>query len=165
MKTKVLDLKKILVLTFVMALSVSLSAFSQSEGNAVVIKGGYQTEKEMGGLGVEGRIGLVKNLRLSPDLIFLFPKDNVTGLDADANLELSFPVSSEVSLYPLAGLNMSNGRFSKDDYHNEWTNWGFNMGAGMDYNLTSKSFLNVSFRYTFNKTDFASFFVGYGIRL
>lgn len=159
-----LNLKKF-VLAAVLMLSISCGAMAQSDGNAVIIKGGYQTGKEMGGLGLEGRIGLVKNLRLSPDLIFLFPKNHVTGLDADANLELSFPVSRDVSLYPLAGLNMSNGRVSWGDQHHGWTDWGFNMGAGLDYNLTKNNFLNVSFRYTLNNTDFASFFIGYGIRL
>ena len=155
-------MKKLLLMAAVAVFSIS--GFAQTGEKSVLVKGGYQTEFERFGLGVEGRYGLTDNFRVAPDVIFLIPNNHTTGLYVNANLHYTFPLQDNLTLYPLAGIAMANNRVSFAGESWRDTDFGLNLGAGVDYNLDSNSYVNVEFRYTFIDPDYALFTVGYGIK-
>lgn len=155
-------MKKIL---FVILLTVvSMGAFAQKGAVSGHAKGGFQFDPARFALGAEGRYGFTNEIRGAADVLFVFPKDHVTGLDVNVNVHYVFPIADGLDLYPLAGLNVANYRFSYKGFTNSGTNFGFNIGAGADYALSAKTYLNAEFKYAFSKGDYASLMFGYGIR-
>jgi outer membrane protein X len=152
-------------LIFILILAFLASgARAQIRTESAHLKLGYATERKQFGVGAQVRLGLTDALRIAPDAILFLPKNHTVGLDFNANLEYDIRLQSNVGLYPLIGLSMANTRFSYrgDSYGN--TDFGINLGAGVDYDISKSNYLNVEFRYTFNDWDYASLFVGYGFK-
>lgn len=157
-------MKKVL-LGIVLAAVFSLGIQAQTGSKAIMPKLGYQTEAKRFGLGVEGRYFFTDNIRVAPGLTFLFPKNHVTGLDVDINVHYVFPIQSGFSVYPFIGGAMLNNRFSYSGESASFTDFGFNIGAGAQYDVTDNGYVNFEFKYTFvDGTDPAYFMLGYGIR-
>lgn len=157
-------MKKVL-LGIVLAVVFSLGIQAQTGSKAIMPKLGYQTEFKRFALGVEGRYFFTDNIRVAPGLTFLFPKDHTTGLDVDINVHYVFPIQSGLAVYPLIGGAMINNRFSYSGESVSWTDFGFNIGGGIQYDVTSNGYANFEFKYTFKENkDPAYFMLGYGIR-
>ena len=171
-KTK--KMKKLLVVLLLTI--VSVGAFAQQGTVSGHVKGGLAFDPTRFGVGAEARYGITNEIRGAADVLFFFPKDNVTGLDFNINAHYVFQVADGLDIFPLAGLNIANGRYSASGEMKKWlkaagqktsfgsTNFGFNIGAGADYALSEKTYLNAEFKYTFSKGDFAQLMFGYGIR-
>lgn len=153
--------KLLLIIAFVAAV---MSANAQIGDKSVLVKAGYETDFKRFGVGAEGRYFLTENIRLAPDVIFFFPKDHNTGLDINVNAHYVFPLQDGLSVYPLAGVQMANNRFSYEGFTDSSTKFGFNIGVGFDYNLSDVNYVNAQFQYTFNDWDYALFSIGYGIK-
>lgn len=152
------------VLLIIALIAFSFGVFAQKDQRSVLVKAGYETDWKRFGIGAEGRYYIADQVRLAPDLVLFFPKNNTIGMDINVNAHYVFPLQDGLSIYPLAGLQMSNNRWSKSGDSNSWTDFGFNLGFGADYELDSKSYVNAQFQYTLNDWDYALFTVGYGIR-
>lgn len=165
-------MKKVL-LVLLLAI-VSTGAFAQQGAVSGHIKAGLQFDPTRFGVGAEGRYGFTNEIRGAADVLFFVPKDRVTGLDINVNAHYVFQVADGLDLYPLAGLNVSNGRYSGKTENimgfevkgksYGFTNFGFNIGCGTDYALNEKNYLNAEFKYTFGDGDFAQLMFGYGFR-
>jgi outer membrane protein X len=157
-------MKKVLLGIILAAFSLGISA--QTGSKAIMPKLGYQTEFKRLGLGVEGRYFLTNNIRLAPGVTVLFPKDRVTGLDVDVNVHYVFPIQGGLAFYPFIGGAMLNNRWSpKEGDSVSTTDFGFNIGAGAQYDVTDNGYVNFEFKYTFVEgSDPAYFMLGYGIR-
>jgi opacity protein-like surface antigen len=164
-----MNMKKVL-LGIVLAVAFSLGVQAQTGEKSAVFQAGYQSDPGRLMIGVEGRYNITNNIRIAPDVLFLFPKNKVTGLDIDINAHYVFPLESNVSVFPLAGLAMLNGRYSGETIAGQkfdsrgFTNWGFNLGGGVEYNLSSNTFLNLEMKYTFSDADCFTVGFGYGIK-
>lgn len=164
-------MKKILFLIAFVASSFALSAQSFQGEQSGLIQVGYQSNYDRALIGVQYRYVFLNDFRVAPDATFLFPKDKTTGLDLNLNLHYVFNVDYQLSVYPLAGLNMANNRFSGKTVNGVsidsrgYTDWGFNLGAGAGYNLYGgNGFINFEAKYIFSNTDAFVFSVGYGVR-
>jgi len=168
-------MKKFLLLVALIA-TTTMGAFAQSDKGekSVVIHGGVKSNPGRFMLGAEGRYNIIDNLRLAPDVYFVFPKDKVTGLDVDVNLQYVINLNSvtpDLAVYPLMGLSMQNNRFSGRTIAGDvkvpsssYTDWGFNLGGGIEYGITGNSFLNLEMKYTFSDADCFTVFFGYGFK-
>lgn len=147
-------------------IALSLSTYAQTGSKAILPKIGYQTEYKRVLFGIEGRYFLTNNIRLAPDVQVLFPKDRVTGLDVNINVHYVIPLEAGFSFYPLVGGAMLNNRWNPKEVNAvSWTDFGLNIGAGIQYDLTTEGYLNFEFKYTFKEDkDPAYFMLGYGIR-
>lgn len=159
------------VLLGIVLFALSLGAYAQIGSKSIMPKLGYQTEFKRFGLGVEGRYFLTNNLRLAPGLTLWVPKDKTVGLDVDVNVHYVFPIENGLSLYPFVGGAMLNNRTSSrtigDTKYDStsWTNFGFNIGGGAQYDIMDNNYLNFEFKYTFTEgKDPAFFMFGYGMR-
>lgn len=158
------------VLFGIVLFALSLGSYAQTGSKAIMPKLGYQTEYKRFGLGVEGRYFLTNNIRIAPGVTLLFPKDRVTGLDVDINVHYvySVPGTNGLALYPFVGGAMLNNRWSSNvdgmkSISN--TDFGFNIGAGAQYDIINNGYLNFEFKYTFTEGDDPAYFMfGYGIR-
>lgn len=167
-------MKKLLLLIACIALTFGVSAQVDKGERSIVLEGGVKSNPGRFMLGAQGRYNIVDNVRIAPEALFVFPKNKVTGLDINANLHYVFDladVTPDLYLYPLAGISMQNARFAgktKDngekDGSDSFTNWGFNLGAGLDYDINSTTFLNLEFKYTFSDADCFNVLIGYGFK-
>ena len=164
-------MKKILFLIVLLASSISLSAQSFKGEQSALVELGYQSNYQRAMLGAQYRYVFLDGFRVAPDMQFLFPKDNITGLDINVNVHYVFNVDYQLTTYPLAGLNMANNRFSGTTINGlrissqGYTDWGFNLGAGASYNLYGgNGFLNFEAKYIFSTNDAFVFSAGYGFR-
>lgn len=160
-------MKKVILAILLAAFSLGLHAQSVKGEKTGVLQAGYQSDPGRLMLGVAGRYAIADNIRLAPDVMFLFPKNKLTGLDVNVNAHYVFPLDGKLNVFPLAGLAMLNNRFSGetiDGGSKGFTNWGFNLGGGFEYQLSSSSFLNLEMKYTFSDGDCFTVGFGYGIR-
>jgi outer membrane protein X len=156
-------MKKLLIMFMFAILALGVQA--QQGSKAIMPKVGYQTEFKRLGLGVEGRYFLTNNIRLAPGVTFLFPKNHSTGLDVDFNVHYVFPIQGGLAFYPFIGGAMLNNRSSFEGASNSYTDFGLNIGAGAQYDITDNGYVNFEFKYTFIEgADPAYFMLGYGIR-
>jgi len=173
-------MKKFLLLMVAVAATLNMSAqrdMAATQGDMSVIgQIGYQTNYERFGIGAQYRYNLMRNIRLAPDVTFFFPKDKVTGLDINLNAHYVFYFPQDrFSVYPLAGFGMqnnfhgkrdiidANGNKTKTDSSSK-TNFIFNLGGGISYNLDSNSYLNAEAKFMFADDDAALIMIGYGYR-
>lgn len=161
--------RTLLLITFIASLTVGAFAQSAQGEKSVIIQGGVKSNPGRFMLGAEGRYAIVDNLRIAPDIYFVFPKNKVVGLDVDVNLQYAINldvVTPDLSVYPLLGLSMQNARLTKkiEGVDRGATQWGCNLGAGLDYGITSNTFLNLEMKYTFSDWDNFNLFFGYGIK-
>jgi hypothetical protein len=163
-------MKKFLFL--VAFLATVATTYAQSGDLSILGNLGYQTNYERFALGGQMRYNITEHFRLAPDVTFFFPKDKVTGLDVNLNLHYLFPLNSDnrLTFYPLAGFGMQNNFWGKRTIagvevdSDSKTNIAFNLGAGLTYNISARSFLNVEGKFMFGDDDSAVFLVGYGWR-
>ena len=153
------------LLSIILTAIFSLGMQAQIGSKALLPKVGYQTEFKRFALGVEGRYFLTENIRIAPGLTFLFPKDNEIGFDADINVHYVFPIQERLSVYPFLGGAMLNNLHNNDGAPGNTTDFGLNVGAGVQYDVTENGYVNIEFKYTFiNMADPSYFMLGYGIR-
>lgn len=151
-------------LLLIALVAIFMGAQAQIGTKSLMLKAGYQTDYERFGMGLEGRYNVTDNIRIAPDILFFFPNNHLTGLDINVNAHYVFDVQDGFSVYPLAGIGAINNRLSFAGESKGFTDFGFNLGAGASYDVTSNSFLNFEFKYTFQDVDCASIMVGYGVR-
>ena len=153
-------------------LAGTLGVFAQSEPGEKSLIGhiGVQSDPGRFLIGAQGRYVIADHIRIAPDASFIFPKNKVTGLDINLNAHYVLDIDNQVSVYPLAGIAMQNARYSGETIAGQkygsdsFTNWGFNLGAGGSYNLSSNTFLNLEMKYTFSDADCFTFAFGYGVK-
>ncbi len=163
--------KLLLAVAFV---ACTLGAFAQSEKGEKSLIGNIGVQSNPGRflIGAQGRYVIADKIRLAPDAMFIFPKDKITGLDVNLNVHYVVDnLADNISVYPLAGIAMQNGRYAGGERIGDYktpsrgsTNWGFNLGAGGSYNLSSNNFVNLELKYTFSDSDCFTFALGYGFR-
>jgi len=115
------------------------------------------------GIGGQFTYSFTKNFRLAADFSAYFPDDSNNSLDISVNAQYVLPVSGHFAVYPFAGAIISNNSFSADPNNRNVTDYGFNIGAGLEYNFSAKSFLNFDFRYAFLDKEKPAWYDNYGI--
>jgi len=175
-------MKKTLLFALFILASYSLIAQTNSEIRsprasdfAIVGSIGYQTNFERFAIAAQGRYNLMRNIRLAPDIAFYFPKDKVTGLDVMLNAHYVFYFPQDrFSVYPLVGIGMQNnfygkqtvvvnGKEEKTDSETK-TDFGFNLGGGISYQISPSGFLNAEVKYMLGDKDNLAIMLGYGYR-
>jgi hypothetical protein len=110
-------MKKLFILLGTLFL-LSVGAYAQKGKQAIGFGLGYGTEIESIGLGIKYQYNITNPIRIEPSLNYFFENDNVSMLDVNVNFHYLCPVASNVKLYPLFGLTLSNWMF--DMYDVDW---------------------------------------------
>ncbi len=166
-------MKKKLLLVALITTTLSISA--QKGEPSVIPSIGYQTDYKRFAVSTQVRYSIMKNVRIAPDITFYFPNDKVAGLDAILNVHyvFNFP-NDKFSVYPLAGLGAQNNFFGKksiiingvekkiDAYSK--TDFIFNFGGGISYQIGDKTFLNGEVKFMSGDNDCSAVMIGYGFK-
>lgn len=100
------------------------------------------------GIGAKYQWTFLQNMRLEPSVIYYFKKDKVSGVDLTANFHYLFPVTSVVTLYPIAGIGISNFEADLGGGDSESTNkFAFNFGGGFQYMFTHNWGMAMEYKY------------------
>ena len=140
-------MKKLFVL-FSMMFFVMSSAFAQKGIQATGIQLNYGTEISSIGIGLKYQYNITNEIRLEPSVNYYFENDGLDMFDINANVHYLFPMSSNVRVYPLAGLSYS--KWSADA-GNGWevsTNkFGLNLGGGAEFDINKDLMMNFEVKY------------------
>jgi outer membrane protein X len=140
-------MKKLMMIAMMMLMGIG--AFAQEGKMAVGVNVGIAPSlmKEYNPviLGAKFQYEFVENFRaeLAGNL---FTKKNGYGLwDAELNFHYLFPVADGIKVYPAAGAVLM-GTMIKDANKN-YTGFGFNAGAGVEYTLSNQLKFNCDVKY------------------
>jgi len=163
---KSISMKKFLLLLLVCTTGISLFAQSDKGEKSALFQGGFQTDPVRFQLGAQFRYNIIDNVRVVPEINFIFPKEKRSGMDINVNFHYVFALQSfPATVYPLAGIAMQNNRHSlKGGHSHSETDWGMNLGAGFTYNLSDINFLNLEMKHAFTNHNCFNLLVGYGFK-
>ena len=180
-------MKKLFVLMSFIALGMG-SAFAQKGEKAVGVNLGYGTEISNLGIGAKFQYGITDAIRTESAFNYFLKKDGATMWDINVNAHYLFPVADKFNVYPLVGLTYANCKVGGWSYEgltakeiqelidagiiedaSEMTGssgsegrFGVNLGAGVQYDLSSKLAINFEVKYQLIK-DFNQAVFGVGI--
>jgi outer membrane protein X len=122
------------------------------------------------GMGAKFQYNVINPLRLEAAFTYFLPKkQGVSGLaesslsmwDLGVNAHWLFPVASKITVYPMAGLGLLGtsasaevdlGEFGSYGGSASASEFGFNLGGGVDFKLTDKLILNAEAKYKIGGT-------------
>ena len=142
-------MKKLMMIAAMMLMSIG--AFAQEGKMAVGANLGYAAygnSYNPFGIGAKLQYEFVENIRGEFAYNYWFPKDKAGVMDFDLNFQYLFPVTEDIKIYPLAGVNLAMQHGDMDDKESIF---GFNIGAGAEYYLQSNLKLNLDIKYQYNK--------------
>ncbi len=110
------------------------------------------------GLGAKFQWNVIDNLRLEPSFNYFFEKDMVNMWDLSANAHYQFSLSDSFVAYPLAGISVMGVSVDVPEFDLGYgysvgggsasdTEIGFNIGGGVDYNVTKNIAINLEAKY------------------
>lgn len=95
------------------------------------------------GIGAKFRYTIVDNVRIEPSFTYFLKKDYVSMWDVSANAHYLFGLNDRFTLYPLAGIGITGVKVG-DASDSEF---GVNLGGGVDYDLSQNLVLNGELKY------------------
>jgi len=135
---------------FIIALMafVGMSAYAQAEKGdmAAGVNVSYGTMDGYNNIGIGGKFqyNLTDAIRIEPSANYFLKKDYLSMWDVNLNVQYLFNVAEKLTVYPLAGATMVGVKPEGGDGESEI---GFNVGAGVEYQLTEKLGLNFDYKY------------------
>lgn len=177
---------------FVITLCViALGAHAQKGEKAVGIGLNYGTEISNLGFGAKFQYGVTDAIRTEASFDYFLKKDGASMWDINVNVHYLFPVADKFKVYPLVGLTYANSKvdmgWSNDSMSPEdiqdlidagiindaseitgetssenESRVGVNLGAGIQYDLSSKFAINFEVKYQLIK-DFNQAVFGLGV--
>lgn len=166
-------MKKLLFLVITTLASVGL--FAQQGEMSALGNVGFQTDVKRFMIGAQGRYNITDDIRLAPDIMLLFPKDKLIGLDVNANIHYVLNSGAQLEVYPLAGLAIQNNHQGErkitnigsnevlKTQSNSFTKIGVNVGTGFTYGLAENRFANFEMKYVIGGQHCFVFALGYGL--
>jgi outer membrane protein X len=143
----------------VVTMSVAANAQEKGDmaagGNLVLGSGDGVTNI---GIGAKFQYNVIDPLRLEGSFTYFLKKNFVSMWDLSVNGHWLFPVADKVTVYPLAGLGVLGSSVSLDlgEYGNlgsaSTSEVAFNLGGGVDYELTDNLVLNAELKYKLGST-------------
>jgi outer membrane protein X len=129
------------------------------------------------GIGAKFQYNVIDPLRLEGSFTYFLPKEYGLGTaklnmwDVSINAQWLFSVADKISLYPLAGLGILGTKAKVDldmgEYGNygasaSATNFGLNIGGGVDFRVTESLLLNLEAKYRIGG-DWSRFIASAGV--
>jgi outer membrane protein X len=164
--------KKVAVV-IIAVMTMSVAAYAQEKGDMAVggnlVLGSGDSFTNFG-IGAKFQYNVTTPIRLEGSFTYFLPKkQGISGLaessvsmwDLSVNAHYLFSVADKIKVYPLAGLGILGTSASASVDLGEYgsyggsaseSEFGFNIGGGIDYNLTDKLILNAELKYKLGST-------------
>ena len=134
--------------------------FAQRAGDSSLgLNLNYASETSFG-LGARYQYNITDNIRIEPEFTYYFKHDYCSFWDMGANVSYLFPIASDVTIYPLAGIGYMHGKFTPAGGEvSEFSDDSFQakLGAGVEFKLLPTTKLIIEPKYQFN--DFENQFI------
>lgn len=141
-------------LVVIIAVFMSASVFAQEAGDKAAggsLNYGSGDGWSSIGIGAKFRYNVTSPIRLEGVFTYFLKKDYVSMWDFSVNAHYLFKAGEKLTVYPLAGLGLSkksaSGEFMGYDYNVSDSEFGLNLGGGLDYDLSENMVGNVELRY------------------
>ncbi len=147
------------VIAIIATLTMSMTANAQQAGDmAVGANAVFGTGNSFSnfGIGAKFQYNVMDPLRLEGSFTYFFKKNFLSMWDASVNAHWLFSISDKITIYPLAGLSMLGTTVSYDldlgpfgGYADSAsaTEFGFNLGGGIDVPVSDKFIINGELKY------------------
>jgi len=137
------------------AVTMSVAAYSQSQGDKAVggnlvighrSSNGYSWTNV--GIGAKFYYNVTDPIRLAGEFDYFLKKDEVSMWDFSVYGHYLFPVADQVVVYPAIGLGIVGSKYhgEYDFGSNSDNDFGFSLGGGADYEISSNLSLNGELR-------------------
>lgn len=133
---------------------IGVSAVAQEKGDvAVGANISYGTEISSPGIGVKGQYNLTDAVRGEASFDYFLENSGMKMFDVCLNLHYLFSAGEKVSVYPLAGLSVTNFtakyEYQEYDYSDSLstTKLGVNLGGGVQYAVNEKVNIGLELKY------------------
>ena len=135
-------MKKLFIVMCMML--VSATSFAQKGEVELGIHGNFMIDSPHN-LGIGANVGymLTNNIRGVGEFNYFLKKDGVSYWNLEANAEYLFKVGGDFTIYPLIGLDFLGSSWDGGSD----TRLGLNLGAGVEYNISSNLRLKAEFNY------------------
>jgi len=138
-------------------LSAPLTASAERGEKTIGLTGGYNFYNNSGTAGVKFSYDFAAHVRIAPSVEYTFRHRDFDAFTV--NLDMQFPwrlTSSTVSVYPLAGINITRWTYNEyspdnDDISQRFDRLGLNLGGGIGWRATKSLKLTVEGRHSFLK--------------
>jgi outer membrane protein X len=158
--------KKVAIVA-IAVLTMNVAALAQEKGDMAVganLAMGTGNGITNFGLGAKFQYNVLDPLRLDGSFTYFLPKTEGAGFaeaktsmwDFSVNAHWLLPLGGSLTVYPLAGLGILGvsssveadlGGFGSYDASASASEFGFNLGGGIDFKLTEKLILNAEVKY------------------
>lgn len=155
-------------LTLVLALAGVVLASAADFGTSLGANFVYASKHSQKGIGINYKINFTDNFRVSPEFQYFFSNNKFKAWDANANLEYTIPIIENCNVYPLVGFSYSHWTQrmnvpNVDKAANTYDRIGGNLGAGIEYYVSSNIAINAEIRAQIMK-NFSQCVIGVGAR-
>ncbi len=100
------------------------------------------------GIGAKFQYSFTDHIRVEPAFTYYFKKDYLSMWDFFANVHYVFGMANDrLNLYPLAGVGVLGAKASVLGFSASTTNFGINLGGGVEYKLSDKFALRAEIKY------------------
>ena len=130
----------------IIAVVMGMAVYAQEKGDIAVggnLVFGSGNSFTNVGFGPKFQYNIADPIRLEGSYTYFLKKNGWSMWDLSANVHYLFPITDEITIYPLAGVGILGAGGGSDH------EFGLNLGGGIDYKLTSKLFLNGELKYKF----------------
>lgn len=141
-------------------LGVTVSASAQRGEKTFGVAGGMATYNNGGYAGFYFQYSFSDHVRLAPELGYVFRNKNTSAFAMSLDVQFPFRVARGLGVYPLAGLTYNNWSFQDNGHASRL---GADLGAGVDFYLTSSFKLTLQGKYSMmNDTSGGFIDLGFG---
>jgi len=135
---------KRLAIAIIAVVAMSMAANAQQKGDMAVggnLVFGSGSSYSNVGIGPKFQYNITDPIRLEGSYTYFLKKSGWSMWDISVNAHYLFPVTDEITVYPLAGIGVIGANAGNDN------EFGLNLGGGIDYKLTGNLFLNGELKY------------------
>lgn len=175
-------MKKLLTLSIAFIFSISLFNHAEAQTDQTLESdefkvgvglvfgsgiGGFNSLDNDLGIRVDGYYPINPDIRVGGDFVFYFPKSDsgvdMTVWELNFNGNYIFLQEDELTLYGLAGINITGISISSDNFSDSDSEIGLNLGAGVEYPLDFADLFG-EFKFGGIGGDADQFVLGGGLR-
>ena len=146
-------MKRILIILAAIFCFAIVNAEAQEKGQMAAgvnfnLGAGYGGGYSNFGIGAKFQYSFTDHIRVEPAFTYYFKKDYLSMWDFFANVHYVFGMANDkLNLYPLAGIGVLGAKASVLGYSASNTNFGVNLGGGVEYKLSDKFALGAEIKY------------------
>lgn len=139
-------MKKFLMIAFMALMSTTMFAQQGSTWLGANVNYGMHSDYKNLGFGAKVQYEFIDDLRAEVAFNYFLEKDHCTMWDANLNLQYLIHAGN-LTIYPLAGLTLLESKVKVLGVSASDSNFGANLGAGIEFPLTDAVKLNLEGKY------------------